>query len=208
MPRLPVAPPRKLFALLRHLGIDQQGLAEHLGVSHTLISLWAHGKKPIPEKHRGAIDTLMHETFTTLYQDLQLKVEVAEFVYHASAREAREEETEAMRTAMATWKTRLQACTAALDTYSSMQQEVFTEMLLLSGDLHRVLYEACRTVGYYGAKQPHHLETDEREEMRRACLVIQESLRRLGQLESTSPALDAQFAEQRRVLEQKLREVG
>jgi DNA-binding transcriptional regulator YdaS (Cro superfamily) len=206
MPRLPVSPPQKLFALLRHLHIDQNSLAAHLGVSHTLVSFWAHGKVPIPEKHRARIDALIHETFAAIAAEWEHKAHINELAYRHLASEAGEEETEAMRAAMATWKNTLAAWKAALNTYCSMGEEVFSERLLLSGDLHRVLYQACRTVGHYGTLQPQHLSADEREEMRHACVIVQESLRRLGRLESTS--LDTQLAHQREVIDQQLREVG
>jgi len=208
MDRLPVSPPRKLFALLRYLNIDQQRLAAHLGLSHTLISLWAHGKKRIPDKHYATIHVFIQETFNTIVEGLVHKADVSDFIYRAYAREAGGEETEAMRTAMAAWKAALQACNAAFETYKSMREEVFAEWLLLSGDLHRNLYEACRTVGHYGRQQPQYLSAEARTELRRACLVIQESLRQLGQLENAPPTLDPKIEQQQRVIEEKLREVG
>jgi len=208
MPKVPVQPPRKLFALLRYLGIDQNSLAAHLGVSHSLVSFWAHGKTPIPAKYHPAIDALIHKTFDASSEAWQQKYNDASVAARMlfAASEEDNEETDAVREAMATWNATLEAWGAATETYACLLEEARIEAQLLSGDLHRGLYQACRTVGIYGMRQPQRLTAAERDELGNACATVLAALRQLGRLES--PALDAQMEQQRQVIEQKLREVG
>jgi hypothetical protein len=41
---------RALFGLLRHLGVQQQRVADAIGPNKIQVSLWAHGKRPLPRK--------------------------------------------------------------------------------------------------------------------------------------------------------------
>jgi transcriptional regulator with XRE-family HTH domain len=43
---------RQLFELMKLLGIEQNVIAQQLGISHTPVSLWARGHRPIPAKYR------------------------------------------------------------------------------------------------------------------------------------------------------------
>ena len=47
----PHQPSQHLFALLDYVGIRQVDIAEHLGVSKSLVSLWFNAKKGLPASY-------------------------------------------------------------------------------------------------------------------------------------------------------------
>jgi len=64
----PYATPRQLFELLKLLGVDQQSIAQQLGVSNTTVSFWAKDHRPIPRRYWPALrvwaEVAWHHTFT------------------------------------------------------------------------------------------------------------------------------------------------
>src|SRR5712692_6928368 len=154
MTRLPAQPPHKLFALLRHLTLDQKTLAARLQLSHTLISLWAHGKKPIPEKHKTAIAGMIQEAFGEADAQWERKVETAARHYHALAAQSGPGSTEEHRVAMDRWQHTIDAWKASIATYSRMVEEWRIEEYARCGQLYQTLYRHCRTLGQYGSRQP------------------------------------------------------
>jgi len=51
----PYATPRQLFEFLKLLGIEQQSIAQQLGVSNTTVSFWATHQREIPRRYRPGL---------------------------------------------------------------------------------------------------------------------------------------------------------
>jgi transcriptional regulator with XRE-family HTH domain len=63
MPRAELAyPVRSLFQLLNFLGVSQQEICDHLGMSKTMVSQWANRRRLMPERHIRPLVDLIHQT--------------------------------------------------------------------------------------------------------------------------------------------------
>jgi hypothetical protein len=62
---------RKLFALLRWLGVLQQTIAQHLGVSEPSVPLWATGTRPLLRRRREAFLALTRCLIAQAYAPLK-----------------------------------------------------------------------------------------------------------------------------------------
>ena len=60
---LGTATPAHLLAFLKLLGVEQQHVAEVLGLSPQLVSFWARGARPIPSKYRAPLRTLAQDVY-------------------------------------------------------------------------------------------------------------------------------------------------
>jgi hypothetical protein len=57
------ATPAHLLAFLKLLGLEQQHIAAHLGVSPQLVSFWVRGARPIPAKYRLPLRDWAHRQY-------------------------------------------------------------------------------------------------------------------------------------------------
>jgi transcriptional regulator with XRE-family HTH domain len=60
---LGTATPAQLLAFLKLLGVEQQHVADVLGLSPQLVSFWARGARPIPRKYREPLHTLAQDVY-------------------------------------------------------------------------------------------------------------------------------------------------
>jgi transcriptional regulator with XRE-family HTH domain len=56
----PSYPARSLFRLLKFLGVSQQDVVKHLGVTKGTVSQWANGRRLVPERHLTRIFQLIN----------------------------------------------------------------------------------------------------------------------------------------------------
>jgi len=198
----PLIAPVKLFALLRHLGIDQQRVARELGVSHTTVSFWVRGRLPLPEKHARVIHQLVRDTLAAS-QEAGLQAAEAASARLQAARSPAERET-----AGDDLQQRLEAFKATLATQSRLVEEWQIEERVMSGQLHQELYEQCRGLGLIGQRQPRPLTPAQRAEMGAAVATIDRCLRQLARLDDTPATLVRDLEEQQAAVDQRLRVVG
>lgn len=154
-------PPRKLFLLLRFLGIDQNTLAAHLGVSHTLVSLWAHGRKPIPERHVEGIMDLISSTW-----DQKISAPPESLT-----------------------KKQIDARIEFIGDFKILVQDWAIERAEASGGLTKELFAHCRTLGDYGTQQSRELSPEDRQTIQTAAEEVLTFLRLLNRLETIPPGL-------------------
>jgi hypothetical protein len=208
-----VAPiPSRFFALLQFLQISQNDVAAHLGVGHTIVSLWKHGKKPIPTLHHAALQDLVMERMDKRFQQLHQAVERAqEHAQTASATveallAAREaiplaeltgqlpsEPLDTMHATAATLDTAHTAFETFVQTFQQYWDDWLIELYEARGDLHRTLYAQCHVLGEYGQHQPPVLTEADQQRMRDACTTILRQLRYLDRLAKIS-SITAQTA--------------
>jgi len=65
------ATPRQFLEFLKLLGVDQQQIAQQLGVSKTAVSLWATHRRPIPLHYRSALLTWAEVAWSQARKRLQ-----------------------------------------------------------------------------------------------------------------------------------------
>jgi predicted transcriptional regulator len=68
----------KLFELLEFLGIEQKAVVKVLGASKTQVSLWAHGKRPIPKKQALPFIWFVSDSITDALQQAMAETHPAE----------------------------------------------------------------------------------------------------------------------------------
>ena len=59
----PSYPVKHLFRLLTFFGVSQAEVCARLGISQPLVSLWATGKRKLPQRHKQALFDLTTEAF-------------------------------------------------------------------------------------------------------------------------------------------------
>ena len=61
---------KELFGVLRFLGIEQQQVVTAVGPNKAQVSLWAHGKRPVPKKLTGGFIHFVAEAITAKRADV------------------------------------------------------------------------------------------------------------------------------------------
>jgi DNA-binding transcriptional regulator YdaS (Cro superfamily) len=181
-------PRYKLFQLLKFLGVDQNTLAARLGVSHTLVSLWAHGKKPIPTRHQQAITAFVTTASQAFFTRLREQVEQARQHYQA-VNTPDWPRSQAADQAWNALEATLAAQRQAMDAYRIRLEEWAIEQYEHSGELTQELYRYCRVLGVYGNRQPANPSPEERQQMKEAAKEVQALLAMLDRVDPQPAAV-------------------
>nr|BDD47597.1 hypothetical protein 5 [Gammaproteobacteria bacterium] len=75
--------PLVLDALLNHLMLSTNYVAQTIGVSPSTLSNWASGRTPISARHTQRLTTLLRVAITTAQRTINVKVPRDAFEYHA-----------------------------------------------------------------------------------------------------------------------------
>jgi transcriptional regulator with XRE-family HTH domain len=72
---------KNLFRLGKSIGIEQQQVAAHVGVSEPTVSLWATGKRPVPDRHKLALLNFFDNAIEKECKDADRRGDIITLVY-------------------------------------------------------------------------------------------------------------------------------
>ena len=121
-----LATPLQLLRLLKLFNVEGRTIAEQLGVHPPAISMWLHGKRPIPDRYRPALVAWAQQARGQAHEQLAIDLKA--------------QPTDALREAM------LEAFFAPLRQWS-------LEVLYEGGTFARSIQRECQWIGTYATKE-------------------------------------------------------
>ena len=175
----------KLFELLKFLEIEQRAVGKALGVSKTPISLWAHGKRPVPKAQAVPflryVDRAIREAIER-ERVRQYPQEVPEADMWAQMRSMSLEEAKTHHTA---WVTEKVGREAALPLCRELNSRLYLwelELAASRGILAQEIHGGIRRLLPYAQQDPMKWSQAERRALHEKVLELAKHIRYLEQL--------------------------
>jgi transcriptional regulator with XRE-family HTH domain len=168
---------RSLIELLKFLGWEQKAIAKRLKVSTSAVSLWATGKRPVPQRYEKPLIGLVLEEMRRDKATMDAELEALK----VGINEAPPEERERRLDVLQKWEAHMQQVGACMDGWEN-------ELYVTAGKCaDEIRYRLGQLQSPYAHMDPMKLSREDRHRLRQACQMLVRHFDYLDQFDRAPP---------------------